>query len=79
MHAITQTAMHPSFNYFAGQSSDNYIKIYETKVKVNNVRLAILDLIERKDSAVINAPVMRSVSVFLPMVNSWPLATMTEK
>ena len=24
--------MHPSFNYFAGQSSDNYIKIYETKV-----------------------------------------------
>jgi pre-mRNA-processing factor 17 len=32
MHAITQTAMHPSYNYFAGQSSDNYIKIYETKV-----------------------------------------------
>lgn len=23
--------MHPSYNYFAGQSADNYIKIYETK------------------------------------------------
>lgn len=72
--------MHPSFNYFAGQSSDNYIKIYETKVKVYIfIRLVISDRIEKKDSVVINALVMQSESVFRPMVNSWPLVTMTEK
>jgi pre-mRNA-processing factor 17 len=28
MHTITATAMHPSGEYFAGQSSDNQIVIY---------------------------------------------------
>jgi pre-mRNA-processing factor 17 len=31
MHSITATAMHPSGEYYAGQSSDNQIIIYENK------------------------------------------------
>jgi len=31
MHTITQAAVHPSGEYYAGQSSDNQIIIYENK------------------------------------------------
>lgn len=31
MHTITATTVHPSGEYFAGQSSDNQIVIYENK------------------------------------------------
>ena len=31
MHAVTAATLHPNGEYFAGQSSDNQVVIYETK------------------------------------------------
>lgn len=56
--------MHPSFNYFAGQSSDNFIKIYETKVFLIYLRQETSDLIEKKDLVDINVLDMLLVFVF---------------